>query len=120
MFNGLVDGGNTVGSTILSTLELASGASTGTLSGFGTKYIDFGRITIDSGASWVLTGNNVLAVGVSIANSGSLVIAGTLNNAKVLNGPISLASGGIFTNQSGGTIVGSGSAAGPGQSSMPV
>ncbi len=111
VFNGLVDGGNTVGSTILSTLELASGASTGTLSGLGTKYIDFGRITIDSGASWVLTGNNVLAAGVSIANSGSLLIAGTLNNAKVLNGPISLASGGIFTNQSAGTIVGSGLAA---------
>ena len=55
-FTGTVDGGNTIGAASISTLELASGASAGTLSGLGTQYIDFAQVTIDAGAAWMLSG----------------------------------------------------------------
>jgi len=53
-FIGTVDGGNTIGATAASTLELASGASAGTLSGVATQFIDFAQTTIDVGAAWTL------------------------------------------------------------------
>ena len=37
VFTGTVNGGNTIGGASISTLELASGASAGTLSGLGSK-----------------------------------------------------------------------------------
>ena len=81
VFNGVVDGGNTIGSTVFSTLELAAG--TGTISGLGSHYIDFARTTIDAGASWHLTGsNNTLAAGSTLTNSGTL----TLDNATLTGG----------------------------------
>ena len=52
VFNGIVDGGNAIGATSISTLELASGASAGTLHGAGSQYIDFAQITLDAGARW--------------------------------------------------------------------
>jgi len=52
VFNGIVDA-----ATIASnTLELTSGAATGTISSFGTQYVGFQNITIDSGAAWTITG----------------------------------------------------------------
>jgi hypothetical protein len=53
-FSGTVDGGNTLGSNVVSTLELASASSAGTLNGLGTRYIDFAQVTIVSGAAWTL------------------------------------------------------------------
>ena len=58
-FSGTVDGGNTISPSphYVSTIELASGASAGTLTGIGTQFINFGSIAFDPGASWFIAGN---------------------------------------------------------------
>ncbi len=97
-FVGVVSGGNTIGGTSISTLELASSASTGALSGLGSHYIDFASVTIDSGASWQMTGSNSLAAGASITNSGTLTLSGAslidagglVNNGVILLDPSTL------------------------------
>jgi hypothetical protein len=78
VFNGTVDGGNTLGATAVSTLELASGASTGSVTGFGSKYIDFARITVDAGATWSLTNNETFAPGVTLTDSGTVTLDGSV------------------------------------------
>ena len=57
VFNGSVDGGNTIGAGSVSTLELASAASDGTVAGLGTKFTNFGSIVFDAGANWSIAGN---------------------------------------------------------------
>ena len=103
--SGVVDGG---GGT--NKLEFASGASAGTLSGIGLNFINFSIDTVDAGASWVLTGSNTIAAGVTLTNSGTLTDAGTLTNAGIISASsgngIRLEAGGIVTNQSSGTISG--------------
>jgi T5SS/PEP-CTERM-associated repeat protein len=86
-FSGIVDGGNTIGATSVSTLELASGASAGTLSGLGSKYIDFAQVTIDSGAGWTLSGANTIAAGVTLTelNGASLTDSGALVNDGLIS-----------------------------------
>ena len=91
-FSGLVNGGNTIGSTISSTLQLASAASSGTISALGTQFINFANTEIDAGASWALSGSNTIAAGASLTNLGTL----TLLNA-------SFTSAGSVTNN--GTII---------------
>ncbi len=76
-FVGVVSGGNSIGSSVVSTLEFMSGSQVGSLSGIGSHYIEFGHISLDSGASWQLTGSNTLAAGGTLTNSGTL----TLSNA---------------------------------------
>jgi hypothetical protein len=87
VFNGVVDGGNTVGASAASTLELASGASTGTITGISSvgtilgvtpQFKDFANISIDPGASWSLTGNNALDSGVTLTDGGNMNIIGEL------------------------------------------
>lgn len=77
VFAGMVDGGNMIGATVVSTLELVTGGSTGTLSGIGTQYVNFGQITIDASASWILTGSNSLAAGITLTNAGALTLRDT-------------------------------------------
>ena len=75
VFSGTVSGGNALGSAIYSTLELASGSSTGTITNVGT-FVDFGQIALDAGASWSLGGS--LVAGETIAFGGadaSLILA---------------------------------------------
>ncbi len=55
-FGGTVDGGNTLGAASVSTIELASGASAGTLAGLGTAFTNFGAIQFDAGARWSISG----------------------------------------------------------------
>jgi len=66
-----VSGGNTIGSTIASTLELASGASAGTLSGVGTNFLNFSNIVLDDGAFWSLTGTGTIASGTTLQFAGT-------------------------------------------------
>ena len=57
IFSGLVTGGNKIGATTVSTLELATGTATGTISGLGTQFVNFGSIAFDKGADWFVEGN---------------------------------------------------------------
>jgi hypothetical protein len=76
-FTGAVDGGNTIGASQISTLELASGTIAGTLSGLGTQFTDFAQVAIDPGAVWTLT-NAVTEEAAQISNAGTLfAISGT-------------------------------------------
>jgi fibronectin-binding autotransporter adhesin len=113
VFSGKVDGGNTIGAAAVSTLELASAASIGTLTGLGSKYVNFAQVTVDSGAQWVLSGSNAIVTGATLTNAGTLLDNGTLNGGGTLvnNGSISVAvaggvslSGGAITNSVHGTI----------------
>jgi hypothetical protein len=63
------------------TLELASAASAGTLSGLGSKYQNFGAVAVDSRAQWTITGSNSLASGATLADAGTATIMGTLANS---------------------------------------
>ena len=114
VFNGTVDGGNTIGGPATSTLELALGAGVGTVSGIGTKYINFAAVTLDAGAAWAFTGANTIAAGVTLTNSGTLTNAGSLNAAGVVIDSGSLANSGSFSGSivmSGGAIFSNASAA---------
>ena len=63
VFSGKVTGGNTIGAAQVSTLELASAGSVGTLSGLGTQFVDFAQVTVDAGAQWTLQAPNTIAAG---------------------------------------------------------
>ena len=75
VFNGGVLGGGTN-----STIELASAASTGALSGLGSDFDGFDAIQVDAGASWNLSGLNSVDPGTPIAieAGGSLDAIGAL------------------------------------------
>ena len=104
VFIGQVTAGGT------STLELASAASAGTLSGLGSTYVGFIGVTIDAGAQWTFAGSNTLASGITLSNGGTLTDSGTFTNAGLVTGAakgVILTAGARVTNQSGGTITGS-------------
>ena len=100
---GTVDGG---GGT--NTLELASGASIGTITGIGVYSTNFSIGTVDVGAQWDLIGTNSIAAGVSVTSSGTLIDDGTLTNAGSLTVAsyrgLQLALGSSLTNLSTGVI----------------
>jgi hypothetical protein len=57
VFVGTVNGGTAADAT----LELASGSSQGTLSGFGTQFTNFGALTFDPNASWLFETNSAIS-----------------------------------------------------------
>jgi Hint domain len=108
IFSGLVLGGNDVGASVASTLELASGelasgASVGTLHGLGSYFIQFEDVTIDAGATWTWVAD-------AIVGGYTLTDAGTLTNTGSLGSPVTLGVGAALTNASGGTITNPGTA----------
>ena len=115
VFEGLVDGGNLLGGTAASTLELAAGSSAGTLSGIGTQFVDFAQITIDGGASWIFTGANYFATGTTLTNAGTLTVLDTtlsdgglvVNDGTILVDPSSVTLASLTG--SGGVTIGNGS-----------
>ena len=103
VFTGLVNGGNTIGATSVSTLELAPGGP-GTITGLGTQFINFAQGTIDTGANWTLSGTNSLAAGETMTNGGTLTAIGTLTNSGTLTGVRLGMKGGSLTNQTNGVV----------------
>ncbi|WP_158927681.1 Hint domain-containing protein [Acidisphaera sp. S103] len=99
VFSGAVTGGNTIGAAYVSTLELASAGSVGTLSGLGTQFVDFAQVTVDAGAQWILAGSDIVSSGVTLTNAGTLIET------------LALAAGGVLSNASTGTVVASDQAA---------
>lgn len=73
-FGGLVNGGGGTNS-----LELAAD-SHGTLTGLGTRFINFATVTAEAAASWVLDGGGVVVSGVTLGDAGTLTVLGGLNN----------------------------------------
>jgi hypothetical protein len=104
VFSGTVNGGNTIGAAFISTMELASGASAGTLSGLGTQFINFAASTIDAGANWTLSGANALAAGATLTNAGTLTDIGTLLNSGTITGNKLNLNGGLLNNQASGVL----------------
>ncbi len=92
VFSGAVDGGNTIGASGTSTLELATGGTVrGQLPGLGSQFINFAQVSVDSAAYWALSGTNTLVSGTTLTNAGELTIAnGALadSGAVVNNGQI--------------------------------
>jgi len=88
------------GTGAVNTLDLASAASIGTLSGLGTEFVDFAQITIASGATWQLAGADTLAAGATITNSGTLIPT----NATLAGGGILINNGSVVLNSSTVTV----------------
>lgn len=108
-FLGTVDGGNTIGASASSVLELGGGATTGTLSGLGSRYTDFSQVTVDSGASWYLTGS--FAAGMTLTNAGDLSGPGATVvsfGAGAANRVVFYAGGRFGGTVNGGNAIGSG------------
>ena len=91
-FGGVVKGANGLGS---STLELLSGASTGSVVSFGkvtvsgsyyNGYLGFGAVRLDNGARWKLGGTVAAADTVGFASNGTGQL--TLNNPTAMQGTI--------------------------------
>lgn len=84
-------------------IELASAGSSGTLSGLGSSFTNFGSISVDPGAAWILTGNNTLPSGAILTNAGSLALVNTtigevstlVNNGVIILDPSDLTVGGM-------------------------
>ncbi len=98
IFDGVVSGSTSASNT----LELASGG-VGTLGGLGTSFTNFGSVTVDSGASWHLTGTNTIASGGTLLNDhGTLTVPGSLINDGTVE--YDIAGSATFS----GTLTGSG------------
>ena len=95
---GTVSGGNTIGSTATSVLQLGTDSSVGTLTGIGTKYLNFTSIYEVPLASWV--------VGASIPTGMTLTDDGTLDNLGNVHTTATLGSGAVLTNSGGAIITG--------------
>ncbi len=66
---GAVFTGKANGGTGANTLELRAGATTGTLTGLGSSFVNFGHVAIDPGASWVVKAIS-LPAGMIVNGSG--------------------------------------------------
>ena len=77
VFGGVIDGGNTIGSTVTSTFELATGSGIGTVSNIGTV-VNFAQIAIDAGATWAVGG---------IFSAGETLTFGGANSTLILANP---------------------------------
>jgi autotransporter passenger strand-loop-strand repeat protein len=108
-FGGTVAGNPSPGNV----LELASGGTTGTITGLGTSFTDFAGVTVDSGASWQLSGSNTITPGGFLFNEGTLINVGTLTlSGATLSGGNVVNDGGIVLDPSTlsvGDMTGSGS-----------
>jgi hypothetical protein len=98
VFSGPVTGGNSAGATATSTLELAAGS--GTLAGVGVAIAQFGDISFDSGAAWLVSGSvGGLAGGQAItgfAAGDTLELTGVADSYSAFAGGVLTLSGGTM------------------------
>jgi Ca2+-binding RTX toxin-like protein len=96
---GAVFTGKANGGTGFNTLELRAGATTGTLTGLGSSFVNFGHVAVDPGATWVVKATS-LPAGMIVNGSGGssqlvMQTAGAINLSGVSGFPkITLASTG--------------------------
>ena len=64
------------------TLELASAAAIGTLTGLGTDFTNLTAVKIESGAEWQLSGTTP-----AVSNDGTVVVDGSLSFGRVTHDP---------------------------------
>jgi hypothetical protein len=91
VFQGKVDGANAIGASAVSTVELAAG--TGTITGFGTQFINFGSIAFDAGANWFVQGDTAGLGGTisGFAQGDTIEIAGiTVTGTNYAGGVLTL------------------------------
>ena len=91
-------------------LELASAASTGTITGLGDSIIGFAQITVDANAAWMLAGRDTIVSGatLSVLNGASLTDAGALeNDGGIVLDPSTLTVGSLIG--TGSVTIGAGS-----------
>jgi hypothetical protein len=94
VFNGKVDAGGSG-----NTLELAQGASPGSITGIGSSFTGFGTVAVDSGANWTLTGSNSTG---TMLNNGTLAVGvGASLNITTAVDP---ASAGLFVLNNGSLL----------------
>ncbi len=99
-FTGTVNGGNLPGAVNISTLELTSSASTGTLTGLGAQFVNFGSIKLDTGAHWFLEGGTA-----GLAGTIAGFAAGDTIKVDGITATGSSFSAGVLTlNVGGGTV----------------
>ena len=108
-FTGTVTGGNTVGATNSSQMELEIGTKAGTIGGFGTQFVDFNQIYVRPNANWSITSGSI-ALGTTFGVQASA----TLTNQATIAAEVTLLSyytgskagipGPEVINASGGTI----------------
>jgi antigen 43 len=88
-FKGVVDGGSAANST----LDLGSAAAIGTLSGFGSEYINFGTLTFAPSAKWLFETNTANIPGIidGFAQGNTIDITGfTAANTGAVGGGTSV------------------------------
>jgi hypothetical protein len=115
-FSGLVSGGASASNT----LELASGASVGTLTDLGSSYVGFGQVTVGAFASWMLDGTNTVSSGQTLTelSGASLIDTGTLvNDGAIALDPSTMTAAGLtgtgsVTIEAGSTLDAQGTIAG--------
>ena len=67
-------------------LQLAAGAGTGSVVGFGSQYLGFGRVEVDAGASWSLAGTVGSGQTVALGTGAVLTLADPAAMAGVIAG----------------------------------
>ena len=91
----------------VNTLEFASAAGAGTLTGVGAYFDNFANGAVYAGATWTLAGSNTIASSVTLTNSGYLTLDGTFVNGGHLSGNQLDLAGVQLTNLSSGFVYGS-------------
>jgi hypothetical protein len=75
------------------------------MAGLGTSFTNFGDVTVDSGTNWTFAGQNTVAAGVTLTNSGTLTNGGTLDVDGALVATGTLVNTGTITNAPGNGVV---------------
>jgi hypothetical protein len=102
-FGGVVNGGNTIGAAVQSTLRLQyySASPTGTLTNLNTSFVNFQQISVRG--AWVFDATDSLLAHVTLTNQSAGTPgnpAGTIEGAGVM-----LGAGGMVVNDAGATII---------------